>query len=68
MDPAEVIRLLRSLEEGSIEKEDAEEILEIMVRVLDKMQPSIEKMWARMMIHAIKGTLQEMKDHVGQIP
>ena len=67
MDPNEVIRILRSMEEGGIEKEDAEKLIDHMVEILDRIQPSIRKHWARILIYGVKGTLQELKEHVGEI-
>jgi len=67
MDIPEVIKILKSMEDNGLEKEEADQLIDMMVHILDRLQPTVKKHWARLLIHGIKGTLQELKDHIGEI-
>jgi len=66
MDISEVIRILKSMDEKGLEKEEADQLIDMMVHILDRLQPQIKKHWARILLYGVKGTLQELKEHIGE--
>ena len=59
MDVPKILDLLRSMEDGALEPEEAKELLGIMVRILDLVKPNLKKRWAKILLIGISGTLEE---------
>jgi hypothetical protein len=67
MDYDQVIKLLRAMEEGSLDPHEAQELIDLIVRVIDSLLPMIQKKWTRLIIYGVRGTLMELRTHIGEI-
>ena len=67
MDVPKILDLLRSMEDGALEPEEAKELLGIMVKILDLVKPNLKKRWAKILLIGISGTLEELQEHIEEI-
>ena len=67
MDVPTLIRLMQSMEDGSLTPEEARELLQIVSEILDKIVPHVKKPFWRMLMHGMIGTLEELAEHIHDI-
>ena len=67
MDPDKILELLRSMEDGALEPEEAKELLAIMIKILDLIKPNLRKRWAKILLIGVSGTLEELQEHIEEI-
>lgn len=67
MDVPTLMRLLQSMEEGSLTAEEARQLLNLILKSLDRIGPHIKKRWARIVLYGVVGTLQELREHIHDI-
>tara|TARA_R110002110_G_scaffold354122_1_gene563959 strand:+ start:233 stop:439 length:207 start_codon:yes stop_codon:yes gene_type:complete len=67
MDYEQIIKLLKSMEDGALEPQEAQELIDLMTRVIDRLLPMIKKKWTRLIIYGVRGTLVELREHIGEM-
>ena len=67
MDYEQIIKLLNSMEDGALEPQEAQELIDLMTRVIDRLLPMIRKKWTRLIIYGVRGTLAELREHIGEM-
>ena len=67
MDPDKILEILRSMEDGALEPEEAKELLAIMIKLLDLIKPNLRKRWAKILLIGVSGTLEELQEHIEEI-
>ena len=67
MDPDKILEILRSMEDGALEPEEAKELLAIMIKILDLIKPNLRKRWAKILLIGVSGTLEELQEHIEEI-
>jgi hypothetical protein len=67
MDAQQILRILKSMEDGALSPDEARELLIIMVKVLDLVRPNLQKRWAKILLIGISGTLEELQEHIEEI-
>lgn len=67
MDYEQIIKLLKSMEDGALEPQEAQELIDLMTRVIDRLLPMIRKKWTRLIIYGVRGTLAELREHIGEM-
>ena len=59
--------ILRSMEDGALEPDEARELLTIMIKILDLIKPNLRKRWAKILLIGVSGTLEELQEHIEEI-
>ena len=67
VDPSKIIEILKGMEDGSLDPDEARELLQIMLKMLDLIRPNLQKRWAKILLLGVSGTLEELADHIEDI-
>lgn len=67
VDPEKILEILRSMEDGALEPDEARELLTIMIKILDLIKPNLRKRWAKILLIGVSGTLEELQEHIEEI-
>ena len=67
MDISKLVALMRSMEDGALEPEEARELLDVMIKALDLIRPNLRRRWAKILLMGVTGTLEELKEHIESI-
>ena len=67
MDISKLVTLMRSMEDGALEPEEARELLDVMIKALDLIRPNLRRRWAKILLMGVTGTLEELKEHIESI-
>lgn len=67
MDPNKIIEIIKAMEDGALDPEEARELLQIMIKILDLIKPNLRKRWAKILLIGVSGTLEELQEHIEEI-
>ena len=67
MDISKLVGLMRSMEDGALDPEEARELLDLMIKALDLIRPNLRRRWAKILLMGVIGTLEELKEHIEDI-
>ena len=67
MDPNKIIEIIKAMEDGALDPEEARELLQIMIKILDLIKPNLRKRWAKILLIGVSGTLEELHEHIEEI-
>tara|TARA_B100001250_G_C19588540_1_gene695304 strand:- start:30 stop:248 length:219 start_codon:yes stop_codon:yes gene_type:complete len=64
MDFQKILRIIQSFEDGALTKDEACELLEGIIFILDKIRPQLKKWILRIVLDGVKVSLSELKEHL----
>jgi len=64
MDLQKILNIIKSFEDGALTDQEAVELLNGIIYLLDKIRPTIKKWFFRVLLDGVKVTLTELKDHI----
>ena len=64
MDLQKILNIIKSFEDGALTDQEAIELLNGIIYLLDKIRPTIKKWFFRVLLDGVKVTLTELKDHL----
>lgn len=67
MDVAQLINIIKSMEDGALTPKEAKTLLTIISDMLEKIAPHVKKRFWRLIVHGIIGTLDEVRDNIDAI-
>ena len=67
MDAQKVIHLIKSIQDGTLDREDAIEMLELFEEALGALRPHFKKFWLRIVLDGVRVSLRELREHLQEI-
>lgn len=64
MDLQKILNIIKSFEDGALTDQEAIELLNGIIYLLDKIRPTIKKWFFRVLLDGVKVTLTELRDHI----
>lgn len=64
MDFQKILRIIQSFEDGALTNDEAVELLEGIIFILDKIRPQLKKWFLRIVLDGVKVSLSELKEHL----
>ena len=64
MDFQKILRIIQSFEDGALTNDEAVEVLEGIIFILDKIRPQLKKWFLRILLDGVKVSLSELKEHL----
>ena len=64
MDFQKILRIIQSFEDGALTNDEAVELLEGIIFILDKIRPQLKKWFLRILLDGVKVSLSELKEHL----
>jgi hypothetical protein len=64
MDFQKILRIIQSFEDGALTNEEAVELLDGIIFILEKIRPQLKKWFLRIVLDGVKVSLSELKEHL----
>lgn len=64
MDFKKILMIIQSLESGALSNQEAVDLLEGVIFILDKIRPQLKKWFLRIVLDGVKVSLSELKEHL----
>ena len=64
MDFQKILRIIQSFEDGALTNEEAVELLDGIIFILEKIRPQLKKWFLRILLDGVKVSLSELKEHL----
>ena len=64
MDFQKILSIIQSFEDGALTNDEAVQLLEAIIFILDKIRPELKKWFLRIVLDGVKVSLSELKEHL----
>jgi len=64
MDFQKILRIIQSFEDGALTNDEAVELLDGIIFILEKIRPQLKKWFLRILLDGVKVSLSELKEHL----
>jgi len=64
MDFQKILRIIQSFEDGALTNEEACDLLDGIIYILEKIRPQLKKWFLRIVLDGVKVSLSELKEHL----
>jgi len=64
MDFQKILRIIQSFEDGALTNNEAVELLDGIIFILEKIRPQLKKWFLRILLDGVKVSLSELKEHL----
>ncbi len=64
MDFQKILRIIQSFEDGALTNDEAVELLDGIIFILEKIRPQLKKWFLRIVLDGVKVSLSELKEHL----
>ena len=64
MDFQKILRIIQSFEDGALTNDEACDLLDGIIFILEKIRPQLKKWFLRIVLDGVKVSLSELKEHL----